>query len=98
MQGRYMLRNLLTFSHTRQPITTIVYTYKKMGVNEPSANNLTFATNSDTILRMPRKNKILNIGDTAPVFTLPSHQRKKVSLETYRETQHVVLTFFRGTW
>lgn len=70
----------------------------KIFTHPPSANNLTFATISDTILRMPRKNKILNIGDTAPVFTLPSHQRKKVSLETYRETQHVVLTFFRGTW
>ena len=47
---------------------------------------------------MPRKNKILNIGDTAPSFTLPSHQRGEVSLETHRGTQHVVLTFFRGTW
>ncbi|RKU33453.1 hypothetical protein C6496_21830 [Candidatus Poribacteria bacterium] len=47
---------------------------------------------------MPRKNKILNIGDTAPLFTLPSHQRVEVSLETYRGTQNVVLTFFRGTW
>ncbi|MXZ00867.1 redoxin domain-containing protein [Candidatus Poribacteria bacterium] len=47
---------------------------------------------------MPHKNKILNIGDTAPLFTLASHQRREVSLETYRDTQHVVLTFFRGTW
>ena len=47
---------------------------------------------------MPRKNKILNIGDTAPPFTLPSHQRGEVSLETYHGTQHVILTFFRGTW
>ena len=29
-----MLSNLLTFSHTQQPITTIVYTHEKMGVNE----------------------------------------------------------------
>ena len=47
---------------------------------------------------MPRKNKILNIGDTAPLFTLPSHQREEVSLETYHAVQNVVLTFFRGTW
>lgn len=47
---------------------------------------------------MPRKNKILNIGDTAPLFTLPSHQREEVSLEAYRDAQNVVLTFFRGTW
>ena len=47
---------------------------------------------------MPRKNKILNIGDTAPLFTLPSHQRDNISLAAYRDAQHVVLTFFRGTW
>ena len=47
---------------------------------------------------MPRKNKILNIGDTAPLFTLPSHQRDEVSLKAYRDAQNVVLTFFRGTW
>lgn len=47
---------------------------------------------------MPRKNKILSIGDTAPRFTLPSHQRVEVSLAAYRGTQNVVLTFFRGTW
>ncbi|MXY29080.1 redoxin domain-containing protein [Candidatus Poribacteria bacterium] len=47
---------------------------------------------------MPRKNKILSIGDTAPLFTLPSHQRVEISLEVYRDVQNVVLTFFRGTW
>ncbi|MYC74837.1 redoxin domain-containing protein [Candidatus Poribacteria bacterium] len=47
---------------------------------------------------MSRKNKVLNIGDTAPLFTLPSHQRGEVSLETYHGVQHVILTFFRGTW
>ena len=47
---------------------------------------------------MPRKNKILNIGDTAPLFSLPSHRRQAVSLASYRDEQHVILTFFRGTW
>lgn len=47
---------------------------------------------------MPRKNKILNIGDTAPLWTLPSHERREVSLESYRGAHRVVLTFFRGTW
>ena len=47
---------------------------------------------------MPRKNKVLSIGDTAPLFTLPAHQRVEVALETYRDRQNVVLTFFRGTW
>ena len=47
---------------------------------------------------MPRKNRVLNVGDTAPLFTLPSHQKQHVSLASHREKEHVVLTFFRGTW
>ena len=47
---------------------------------------------------MARKNKILNIGDKAPLFTLTSVQRQTVSLESYRGRQPVILAFFRGTW
>ncbi|RKU05688.1 hypothetical protein C6502_22430 [Candidatus Poribacteria bacterium] len=47
---------------------------------------------------MPRKNKILNIGDKAPLFTLTSVQRETVSLESYLSRQPVILAFFRGTW
>lgn len=47
---------------------------------------------------MPRENKILNIGDTAPLWTLPSHERQEVALVSYRGEHRVVLTFFRGTW
>lgn len=47
---------------------------------------------------MPRKNKILDIGESAPLWTLPSHERQAVSLESYRGKHRVVLTFFRGTW
>ena len=47
---------------------------------------------------MPRKNKILNIGDQAPLFTLPSVQRQTVTLESYLGQQAVILAFFRGTW
>ncbi|RKU25525.1 hypothetical protein C6497_15730 [Candidatus Poribacteria bacterium] len=47
---------------------------------------------------MPRKNKILNIGDAAPSFSLPSHRRQAVSLTSYRNNQHIILAFFRGTW
>ena len=47
---------------------------------------------------MPRKNEILNIGDSAPLFTLQSAQREAVGLESYRNKQHVILAFFRGTW
>ena len=47
---------------------------------------------------MPRKSKILNVGDTAPLFTLPSHLQRDVSLASHREKENVVLTFFRGTW
>ena len=46
---------------------------------------------------MPRKNRILSIGDTAPLFTLPAHQQRDLSLASHREKEHVVLTFFRGT-
>ena len=45
---------------------------------------------------MPRKNEILNIGDSAPLFTLQSAQREAVSLESYRNKQHVILAFFPG--
>ena len=44
------------------------------------------------------KLRVLNVGDTAPLFTLPSHQKQHVSLASHREKEHVVLTFFRGTW
>ena len=47
---------------------------------------------------MPRKNKVLNIGDKAPLFTLTSVQRQTVSLQSYLGRQFVVLAFFRGTW
>ncbi len=47
---------------------------------------------------MPRKNRVLSIGDTAPLFTLSSHQRQDVSLVSHRGKEHVILTFFRGTW
>lgn len=47
---------------------------------------------------MPRENKILNIGDTAPLWTLPSHERQEVLLVSCRGEHRVVLTFFRGTW
>ena len=47
---------------------------------------------------MPRKSSVLSVGDTAPLFTLPSHQQQNVSLASHREKENVVLTFFRGTW
>ena len=30
---------------------------------------------------MPRKNRVLSIGDTAPLFTLPSHQWQAEQVE-----------------
>ncbi len=47
---------------------------------------------------MPLKNRILGLGDPAPLFTLPSHQGGDVSLASYRGREHVVLTFLRTTW
>ena len=47
---------------------------------------------------MPRKNKILKIGDRAPLFALrPAHQNE-VRLESYQGKSNVILVFFRGTW
>lgn len=47
---------------------------------------------------MPRKNKELKIGDTAPPFTLRSVHQEHVDLESYVGKKHVILVFFRGTW
>lgn len=47
---------------------------------------------------MPRKNKALKIGDTAPPFTLRSVHQEHVDLGSYVGEKHVILVFFRGTW
>ena len=48
---------------------------------------------------MPRKNKVLKIGDPAPSFELTSAvERRVIRLDSYRGENHVVLAFFRGTW
>lgn len=47
---------------------------------------------------MPRKNKALKIGDTAPPFTLRSVHQGHVDLASYIGEKHVILVFFRGTW
>ena len=47
---------------------------------------------------MPRRNKALKIGDTAPPFTLRSVQHADVDLESYIGEKHLILVFFRGTW
>ena len=47
---------------------------------------------------MPRKNKVLEIGDPAPLFALRPAQHQEVRLESYQGKQRVILVFFRGTW
>ena len=38
------------------------------------------------------------VGDMAPVFTLPSASGTEVSLESYRGDKTVVLVFYRGSF
>ena len=38
------------------------------------------------------------VGDMAPVFTLPSASGAEVSLESYRGDKNVVLVFYRGSF
>ena len=38
------------------------------------------------------------VGDMAPVFTLPSASRAEVSLKSYRGDKAVVLVFYRGSF
>jgi peroxiredoxin len=40
---------------------------------------------------------VLNVGEKAPNFTLPSHLDQKITLEDYRG-QVVVLAFFPLAW
>ena len=47
-------------------------------------------------LNYATKNKILNIGDKAPVFALTSVQRQTVSLESFLGLQPVILASFGG--
>ena len=37
---------------------------------------------------------MIEVGQTAPNFTLTDHNRQLVSLEQYRDIQNVVLSFF----
>ena len=43
---------------------------------------------------MPRRNKVLNIGDSCAAVTLRSAHREEVSLESYRDKQHIILKPF----
>ena len=67
-------------------------------VNRQLANDRARQSVIGKMYIMPRKNRVLSIGDTPPLFTLASHQQQDVSLVSYRGKEHVILTFFRGTW
>jgi len=43
-------------------------------------------------------NKMPNVGDTAPDFTLPSHNEGELNLAWYRGRKNVVLAFYPGDW
>ena len=40
----------------------------------------------------------VKVGQSAPDFTLQSHDRKNISLSDYRGKKSVVLVFYRGHW
>ncbi len=46
---------------------------------------------------MPLKLRTVGTGDEAPLFTLPTHLGD-FSLASHKGRNHVILTFFRGTW
>ena len=41
---------------------------------------------------------VIQVGDRAPDFTLPSHLEKKVTLSSYRGKKNLVLAFFPLAW
>ncbi len=47
---------------------------------------------------MPRENTILQVGDPAPDFCLRAIDGREVWLSDFRDRQHILLLFFRGTW
>ena len=48
--------------------------------------------------RMPRENTILRVGDPAPDFCLRAIDGREVRLSDFRDSQHILLLFFLGTW
>ena len=40
----------------------------------------------------------VQVGETAPDFTLDNHQQQKVSLSSAKEQAPVLLVFYRGNW
>lgn len=47
---------------------------------------------------MPRKNRVLNIGDRAPDFSLKDAVSRKTVMLSDLLGQPVLLIFLRGTW
>lgn len=40
----------------------------------------------------------INVGDTAPDFTLPATGQQEISLSQYRNEKHVLLAFYPLDW
>ena len=67
--------------------------------NPTSATSPTPASNETPDLASgPDMQAGAEVGDMAPVFTLPSASGAEVSLESYRGDKNVVLVFYRGSF
>ncbi len=62
---------------------------------EPTATPAPTATPEPTATPVPTGT---NVGQLAPVFTLPSSAGVDVTLESFRGNKQVVLVFYRGFW
>lgn len=47
---------------------------------------------------MPRANKLIKVGDSAPLFELRSSNGQEIRLAELRASKVVLLVFLRGTW
>ena len=47
---------------------------------------------------MPRENKMLQVGDSAPPFVLRSSEGQEIRLADLHGSKAVVLVFLRGSW
>lgn len=56
------------------------------------------AAEVENVVRSRAGNEALNVGDSAPDFTLPDATRRSISLAALRQSGPVVVSFYRGQW
>ncbi len=53
---------------------------------------------TQSLVRSGKAGEALNVGDTAPDFTLPDTEGNPVSSARLRQQGPLVVTFYRGAW